>query len=72
MKETATEMIVRVVRQFGKPKAFSLRNFASGLSELCGFACLSRLTAKYAKDFAKDAKQTDPLPLVRMNDSPVV
>jgi hypothetical protein len=32
------------------------------LGELCGFALSSSLTAKYAKDFARSAKQTAPLP----------
>jgi hypothetical protein len=32
------------------------------LGDLCGFAWSSSLTAKYAKDFAKSAKQTAPAP----------
>jgi hypothetical protein len=50
-----------VLAQFGLGALFSLRNFASALGDLRGSACLLRLTAKCAKGFAKDAKQTDPL-----------
>jgi hypothetical protein len=32
------------------------------LGDLCGFALSSSFTAKYAKDFAKSAKQTAPVP----------
>jgi hypothetical protein len=35
------------------------------LGDLCGFALSSSFTAKYAKDFAKSAKQTAPVPKSR-------
>jgi hypothetical protein len=51
-------------------KRFSLRNFACGLGDLCGFALSSSLTAKYAKDFANCAKQTAPVPVSLSAPSP--
>ena len=43
-----------------KPKGFFFAKLCVRLSDLCGLACLSRFTAKSAKDFAKNAKETDP------------
>ena len=49
----------QVVGQFEAGNPFSAK-LSVWLSDLCGFACLSTFTAKYAKDFAKIAnKLTD-------------
>jgi hypothetical protein len=48
-----------VVGQFGNQQIIFFAELCVWLSDLCDFACISDLTAKYAKDFAKIAKQSD-------------